>query len=124
MEMAMETVNLHEKFSKITDQWHPYIIGELNDNYIKLAKVKDEFVWHKHDDEDELFIIHQGTLFMDFENKTVSVKAGEILTVPKGVMHRPRTNGEEVFVMLIEPKVTKHTGELVTERTVEQLEWI
>jgi len=120
----METVNLREKFSKIMDHWHPYIVGELNDNYIKLAKVKGEFVWHKHDDEDELFIIQQGTLFMDFEDKTVSVKAGEILTVPKGVMHRPRTNGEEVFVMLIEPKVTKHTGELVTERTVEQLEWI
>jgi mannose-6-phosphate isomerase-like protein (cupin superfamily) len=96
----------------------------LNDNYIKLAKVKDEFVWHQHDEEDELFIIQKGTLIMDFQDKTLSVKAGEFLTVPKGVAHRPRTNGEEVLVVLIEPKATKHTGDLVTERTVEQLEWI
>jgi mannose-6-phosphate isomerase-like protein (cupin superfamily) len=120
----MEIINLIEKFSKIAEHWHPYIVGELNDNYIKLAKVNGEFVWHKHDHEDELFIITQGTLFIDFRDKTVEVKAGEILTVPKGVEHRPRTNGEEVHLMLIEPKETKHTGELVTEKTVLQLEWI
>jgi mannose-6-phosphate isomerase-like protein (cupin superfamily) len=120
----METVNLNDKFSKIAEHWHPYIVGELNDNYIKLAKLKDDFVWHKHDDEDELFVITKGTLFMDFRDKTLEIKQGEILTVPKGVEHRPRTNGEEVHVMLIEPKATKHTGDLVTERTVEQLEWI
>jgi mannose-6-phosphate isomerase-like protein (cupin superfamily) len=120
----METVNLNEKFSKIAEHWHPYIVGELNDNYIKLAKLKDDFVWHKHDHEDELFVVTKGTLFMEFRDKTVEIKEGEILTVPKGVEHRPHTNGEEVFVMLIEPKATKHTGDLVTERTVEQLEWI
>lgn len=120
----MESVTLAEKFSKINEHWHPYIIGELNDNFIKLAKVKGEFVWHKHDDEDELFIVQRGTLFIDFRDKTVAVKAGEILTVPKGVEHRPHTNGEEVHLMLIEPKQTKHTGELKTEKTVEKLEWI
>lgn len=120
----METVNLEQKFLKIDEHWHPYIIGELNDNYIKLAKVKGEFVWHKHDHEDELFVVQKGTLQMDFRDKTITVGPGEILTVPKGVEHRPYTNGEEVFLMLIEPKETKHTGDIVTERTVEHLEWI
>jgi mannose-6-phosphate isomerase-like protein (cupin superfamily) len=120
----MESVNLNNKFSKIAEHWHPYIVGELNDNYVKLAKVKGEFVWHKHDHEDELFVITKGTLFIDFRDKTVAIKTGEILIVPKGVEHRPYTNGEEVFVMLIEPKVTKHTGDVITEKTVEHLEWI
>lgn len=65
----MEVINLMEKFSKIHDYWHPYIIGELNDNYIKLCKLKDEFVWHKHDNEDEMFIVFKGTLIMDFRDK-------------------------------------------------------
>ncbi|MBI1767849.1 MAG: cupin domain-containing protein [Bacteroidetes bacterium] len=120
----METINLSEKFSKFSEYWHPYIIGELNENYVKLAKVQGEFVWHKHEEEDELFVVQQGTLIMDFRDKTIEVKAGEILTVPKGIEHRPRTNGEEVFLMLIEPKETKHTGELITEKTVTELEWI
>jgi mannose-6-phosphate isomerase-like protein (cupin superfamily) len=120
----MKSVNLSEKFSKFSDQWHPYIVGELNENYVKLAKVQGEFVWHKHDDEDELFIVQKGTLILDFRDKTIEVKAGEILTVPRGVEHRPRTNGEEVHLMLIEPKETKHTGDVVTEKTVTNLEWI
>jgi mannose-6-phosphate isomerase-like protein (cupin superfamily) len=120
----MESINISEKFSKFSEHWHPYIVGELNENFIKLAKVKGEFVWHKHDHEDELFIVQKGTLIVDFRDKTVEVKPGEILTVPKGVEHRPRTNGEEVLMMLIEPKETKHTGELVTEKTVTNLEWI
>jgi mannose-6-phosphate isomerase-like protein (cupin superfamily) len=120
----MEVVNLNQKFSKIAELWHPYIVGELNDNFIKLAKVKGEFVWHKHDDEDELFVVQKGTLFIAFRDQTVEVKPGELLTVPKGVEHRPYTNGEEVFILLIEPKETKHTGELKTEMTVEQLTWI
>ncbi|HCW06484.1 MAG TPA: cupin domain-containing protein [Cytophagales bacterium] len=120
----MKSINLLEKFSKINEHWHPYLIGELNENYIKLAKVKGEFVWHKHDDEDELFIVQQGTLIVDFRDKTIEVKPGEILTIPKGVEHRPRTNGEEVLLMLIEPKETKHTGDVITEKTVIELEWI
>ncbi len=120
----MNSINILQKFSKINEHWHPYIIGELNDSYVKLAKVKDEFVWHKHDNEDELFIIYKGTLIMDFRDKTVEVKTGEILIVPKGVEHRPRTNGEDVYIMLIEPKETKHTGETISEKTVTELEWI
>jgi len=120
----MQALNLQDKFALISAHWHPFIVAELNDNYVKLAKVKGEFVWHQHDDEDELFVVHQGTLYIDFENKTSEVKAGEMLVVPKGVLHRPRTNGEEVQLILIEPKETKHTGNTRSERTVEQLEWI
>lgn len=120
----MEKTNLEEKFSKFKNHWHPYIVGQFNDHFIKLAKVKDDFVWHKHDNEDELFIVQKGTLIMDFRDKTVELKPGEILIVPKGVEHRARTNGEEVLIMFIVPKETKHTGELLTEKTVTELEWI
>jgi len=117
--------NLNEKFSKFSEHWHPYIIGELNDNYVKLAKVKGDLVWHAHTDEDELFVVIKGTLMMDFRDKpTIKTKPGEILIVPKGVEHRPWTKDEEVHLMLIEPKSTKHTGDVVTDQTVENQEWI
>ena len=118
-------IKLADKFNKFQEHWHPYIIGELNDNYVKLAKLKGEFVWHQHDDEDELFIVLEGTLMMDFRNKTVSVIPGEILIVPQGVEHRPRTNdGEEVKIMLVEPKGTKHTGNQIFDKTIETQDWI
>jgi|SRR5688500_5382334 mannose-6-phosphate isomerase-like protein (cupin superfamily) len=120
----MLSINLDEKYEKVPEYWHPYIVGELNENHVKLAKLKGEFVWHKHDGEDELFVVLSGTLIMDFRERTVEVKAGEILIVPKGVEHRPRTNGEEVRVMLVEPKVTHHTGGVKSDLTVENLEWI
>lgn len=94
-----------EKFSLFDKQWTPHIIGELNGQYVKLCKLKDEFVWHSHEHEDELFMVFKGTLFMDFrDGRTVSVGPGEILIVPKGVEHRPYTNGEEVLNLLFEPK--------------------
>lgn len=120
----MEKINIAQKFTKFTEHWTPKILGELNDQYIKLAKVKDDFVWHSHQDEDELFIVFKGTLFIDFRDKTVEIGPGEMLVVPKGIEHRPRTNGEEVYLMLIEPQATKHTGEMVYEETVEECEWI
>lgn len=117
-------INLKEKFSKFFEHWHPYIIGELNENYIKIAKVKGELVWHKHDHEDELFIVLEGTLMMDFRDKTIATKPGEILVVPKGVEHKPWTMDEEVKIMLVEPKSTKHTGDLIVKQTVTDQEWI
>lgn len=118
-------INLIEKANKINEHWHPYIVGELNENYVKLAKVKGELVWHKHDDEDELFFILKGNLRMEFRDKTVTAKEGEVLIVPKGVEHKPSTvNDEEVIVMLVEPKSTLHTGDVVSEKTVTSLEWI
>jgi mannose-6-phosphate isomerase-like protein (cupin superfamily) len=118
-------LDLHQKLEKIAAYWHPYIIGELNENYIKLAKGKGELVWHSHEHEDELFVVLNGTLMMDFRDKTVATKAGEALLVPKGIEHRPWTkDDEEVHFMLIEPKTLKHTGDVKVEQTVENLEWI
>ena len=121
----IESINLSEKFSKFSKEWTPYIIGELNNQYVKLCKLKDNFVWHKHEQEDELFMVFKGTLYMDFRNQeTVEVKEGEILIVPKGIEHRPRTNGEVVFNLLFEPMSTEHTGKIDNELTVKKLDWI
>ena len=121
----INSINIMEKFSLFKKQWTPYIIGELNGQYVKLCKLKDNFVWHKHENEDELFMVFKGTLLMDFrDGKTVKVKEGEILIVPKGVEHRPRTNGEIVFNLLFEPKMTSHTGNVKSEITVKKLSWI
>ena len=122
----MEAINIQEKFSQIKDLWHPYIIGELNENYIKLCKIKGEFVWHKHDEEDELFIIFKVPFIMDFMDKTIAMHEGDIIIVPKGVEHRPRTVDGEAWNMLIEPKATKHSGEVQSDKTVEieNQEWI
>ena len=121
----IESINLNDKFSKFDKQWTPYIIGELNNQYVKLCKLKDDFVWHKHENEDELFMVFKGTLFMDFrDGRTVEVGEGEILIVPKGIEHRPRTNGEIVYNLLFEPKSTAHTGEKRTDLTVDKLDWI
>lgn len=121
----IEPINIQEKFSLFEKQWTPHIIGELNNQYVKLAKLKDDFVWHSHEKEDELFMVFKGTLLMDFrDGRTVEVKEGEILIVPKGVEHRPYTKGDIVFCLLFEPKETEHTGKIETERTVKELGWI
>ncbi|MEI7483914.1 MAG: cupin domain-containing protein [Ignavibacteriota bacterium] len=121
----IQSVNVMEKFSLFDKQWTPHIIGELNGQYIKLCKLKDDFVWHSHDNEDELFMVFKGILFMDFrDGKTVEVKEGEILIVPKGIEHRPRTNGEIVYNLLFEPKTTLHTGNVESNKTVKEQIWI
>ena len=121
----IEAINLIDKFSLFTKQWTPKIIGELNGQYVKICKLKDDFVWHSHENEDELFMVIKGTLLMDFrDGRTVITKKGEILIVPKGVEHRPHTNGEVVFNLLFEPKSTKHTGSSEFVQTVKKLDWI
>ncbi len=119
-------VNIEEKFSLFTDQWSPKIIAELNGQQLKLAKIQGDFVWHDHANEDELFLVYRGTLFLDFrDGSTVSLEPGECYVVPKGVEHRPRTkDGEEVWLMLMEPAETKHTGDVKSELTVEVCERI
>src|SRR5215218_5134168 len=105
---TIEPINIAKKFSQFESLWTPHIIGELNGQYVKLCKLKDDFVWHSHENEDELFMVFKGTLLMDFrDGRTVEVKEGEILIVPKGVEHRPHTNGEIVFNLLFEPKGTE-----------------
>ena len=121
----IDPINILEKFSLFEKQWTPYIIGELNGQYVKLCKLQGDFVWHSHENEDELFMVLKGTLLMDFKDgRTVEVKEGEILIVPKGVEHRPHTGEEIVFNLLFEPKATLHTGNVQDERTVNEPEWI
>lgn len=121
----IQPINIMEKFSLFEKLWTPHIIGELNGQYVKLCKLKDDFVWHKHENEDELFMVFKGVLRMDFrEGHSVKVKEGEVLIVPKGVEHRPYTDGDIVLNLLFEPKDTAHTGDVHTEQTVDTLSWI
>ena len=121
----IEPINIMDKFSLFNEEWTPKIIGELNNQYVKLCKLKDDFVWHSHKNEDELFMVFKGTLLMEFrDGRTVKIKQGEILIVPKGVEHRPHTNGDIVFNLLFEPKSTLHTGDVENELTIKELDWI
>jgi len=117
----MEAVNLNEKLSKVKEYWSPKIVGELNDSYVKVVKFTGEFVWHHHDNEDELFLVVKGLLRMRFRDRDVNVSPGEFIIVPKGVEHMPVAD-EEVHIVLFEPKTTLNTGNLQNERTVAKLE--
>jgi mannose-6-phosphate isomerase-like protein (cupin superfamily) len=119
----MNTITLNEKFNQINDWWKPRIIAELNGQQVKISKVKGEFVWHDHKNEDELFFIIKGTLKMMFRDKTVEVKEGEMIVVPMGVEHKPVAD-EEVWMILFEPNNIKHTGDVVSDLTVHNYEKI
>lgn len=119
----LQTVNLSQKFSLFSDHWKQRIIGELNDSQVKIVKIKGEFVWHHHDNEDELFLVTKGTLRMKFRDHDSLVGPGEFIIVPRGVEHCPVAD-EEVHIVLIEPKSTLNTGNVTNERTVAQLEHI
>jgi mannose-6-phosphate isomerase-like protein (cupin superfamily) len=119
----MYTVNLQEKFAKFQDYWNPRVIGELNDCQVKAVKLKGEFIWHHHHHEDELFLVIKGTLRMKFRDREAIVKEGEFIIVPRGLEHLPVAE-EEVHILLLEPKTTLNTGNVVNERTVGQLERI
>ena len=106
----MRKVNLNNKLALLSDYWSPKIIGDLNDSHIKLAKFKGKFVWHKHDNEDELFFIIKGELLIRLRDQDINLKEGEFVIIPKGVEHLPIAE-EEVHVMLIEPKTTLNTGD-------------
>lgn len=119
----MEKVNLAEKLSRFQEHWQPKIVGELNGQQVKLVKFQGEFVWHKHDHEDELFLVVKGRFRMEFRERQVWLEAGEFLIVPRGVEHRPVAE-EEAHVLLFEPASTLNTGNVRNERTVERLERI
>lgn len=119
----MEKVNLREKFSRFSDYWSPKIVGELNDSYVKLAKFKGEFVWHRHANEDELFLVVGGSLTIKFRDGEVRLDAGEFIVVPRGVEHLPVAENE-AQVLLVEPKTTLNTGDAVDARTVAELKRI
>lgn len=119
----MNKINLSQKFSLVTEFWSPKIVGELNDSYIKLAKLKGEFDWHHHENEDELFIVVKGRLIIKFKDKEISLDEGELMVIPQGVDHLPVAT-DEVHVILIEPKGTLNTGNVITEKTKQTLETI
>jgi mannose-6-phosphate isomerase-like protein (cupin superfamily) len=121
-EIPMEKVNITEKFSLFQDYWSPRIAGELNDAYVKLVKLKGEFVWHHHEAEDEMFLVVKGRLLIKFRDRDVWLNEGEFLIIPKGIEHMPVAE-DEVQVMLLEPKTTVNTGNVQNEKTAVD-QWI
>jgi len=119
----MEKVNIAEKLELITEYWSPKIVGELNGQHVKLVKLQAEFVWHKHDNEDEMFLVVEGVLKMELRDKTIEINKNEFLIVPKGVEHRPVAESE-VCIMLFEPASTLNTGDKENEMTKHNLEKI
>jgi mannose-6-phosphate isomerase-like protein (cupin superfamily) len=122
MSRPIEVIDVGEKFSLFAERWHPRIVGEVNDSYVKLAKLQGEFVWHKHANEDELFWVVSGTLVIKLRDRDITLRPGQFVIIPKGVEHLPVAN-EEVQVVLLEPKTTVNTGDVQNERTVDA-EWI
>ena len=119
----MHPVNLAEKFASFSDTWSPKVVGELNGQHVKLARLRGEFVWHTHDHEDELFLVVKGRLTMRLRDRDAVVNEGEFIIVPRGVEHLPVAD-EECQVLLFEPASTLNTGDVYNERTVENLERI
>ena len=117
----MTKVNIKEKLGKFSDHWNPRVVGELNGQHVKVVKLKDEFVWHHHDHEDELFLVIKGQLKMEFRDRTEIINEGEFIIVPRGVEHKPAAD-EEVEVLLFEPAATLNTGNIENERTRRELE--
>jgi mannose-6-phosphate isomerase-like protein (cupin superfamily) len=119
--MTPTPINLAEKFARFSDHWSPKIVAELNGQHVKLVKFRGPFVWHHHAHEDELFLVVRGRFQMEFRERTVDVREGEMIVVPRGVEHRP-VAAEEVSVLLFEPASTVNTGSAGGERTVAQLD--
>jgi mannose-6-phosphate isomerase-like protein (cupin superfamily) len=119
--LAMDKVNLAEKFSHIKEYWKPYIAAELNGQHLKLDKLKGEFVFHHHEHEDEMFLVVKGRFRMEFRDRHEWIEEGEFIVVPRGVEHRPVAD-EECWLLLFEPAGTLNTGNVVNERTIKELE--
>jgi mannose-6-phosphate isomerase-like protein (cupin superfamily) len=119
----MEKINLAEKLAQVNEYWSPKIVGELNDSLVKVVKFQGEFIWHHHENEDEMFLVVKGTMRMRFRERDVLVHEGEFIIVPRGVEHMPVAEGE-VHVVLFEPKSTLNTGNVRNERTLPELERI
>ena len=117
----MKAINISEKFKLFTEHWTPKKIGELNGQQVLLAKLKGEFIWHTHENEDELFMIIKGSLKIEFRDKTIELNEGELFIIPKGVEHKPIAESE-VHVLLFEPLAIKHTGNVMSNLTVDTFE--
>ena len=116
-------INLAQKLKKINDYWSPKVVSELNDYQFKLAKIKDEFIWHEHKDTDEAFIVIKGNIEIKLEDRTIELSEGEMFVVPKGAKHKPIARGE-AHIMLIEPREVKNTGDIENELTAKNDIWI
>ena len=121
--MTGTKINFKSKLESIKDYWSPKVIAELNDYQLKLAKIKDEFIWHKHNDTDEAFIVIEGNIEIELEDRTVELSEGEMFVVPKGSKHKPIAKGE-AHIMLIEPRDVKNTGDIENELTAKNDIWI
>ena len=122
--MEIQKINIKEKLGLFSDHWNPRIVGELNGQQVRLAKFQGEFVWHKHDNEDELFLVLEGSFKMELRDKTIEINKGDFIIIPKGVEHKPSAE-KEVQIMLFEPASTLNTGNIPeSERTKKNLEWI
>ena len=119
----MKKINFSSKFSKFNDRWSPKVIAEMNDYQFKLVKIKDDFIWHKHDDTDEVFIVLDGSIFIEFENETIQINQGEMIVVPKGVKHKPYADKEAKF-MLVEPSGVVNRGDKEDKLTAPNVEWV
>lgn len=119
----MKKVNLKEKFECFSELWTPKIVGELNGQHVKLAKIQGEFVWHHHEHEDELFLVVKGELTIQLRDTDIHLKEGELFIVPRGVEHKPIAKNE-AHIILFEPAATRHTGNVRDNQTIDILEWI
>ena len=119
----MKKINFSSKFDKFSDHWSPKVIAEMNDYQFKLVKIKDDFIWHMHEDTDEVFIVVEGEIAIEFEEETIDLKTGEMLVVPKGIKHRPYAE-KEACIMLVEPKGVVNTGDKIDELTAPNDEWV
>ena len=118
---APDVITLSEKFAQFSEHWSPKVVGELNGQMVKLVKFLGPFVWHHHDNEDEMFLVHRGAFRMEFRDRVAELRAGDFIVVPRGVEHRPVAD-EEVEIILFEPATTLNTGNVVNERTREVLD--
>jgi mannose-6-phosphate isomerase-like protein (cupin superfamily) len=119
----MDVINLSAKFAQFDELWSPKVIATLNGQLVKVAKLRGDFIWHRHEAQDELFLVVRGRLRIDLRDRALELGEGDLAVVPAGVEHRP-VAAEETWVMLIEPAGTLNTGDVRNERTVDQLEWI
>ncbi len=121
--MSIEKINFKEKLSKFSKYWEPKVIAKLNDYEFKLVKIKDEFIWHHHEETDEAFIVLDGVMYIEFEDRTIKLSEGEMLVVPKRTKHRPYAD-KETHIMIVEPKNTKNTGNIEDDFTAPNDKWV
>lgn len=121
--MTFQAINFDQKFKKFSEHWSPRVIAEMNDYQFKLVKVLGDFVWHKHSDTDEVFIVLKGTLYIEFREGEVKLESGELFVIPKGMEHKPRAD-KECKIMIIEPKAVINTGEVDSELTAQNDVWV